>query len=313
MAATHAHVAPWKKEEVQELVALIEANPVIAVVNVQGIPAAQMAKMRKSLRDDATIKVSKNTLLNLALKEAGKKTPGLEKLASKIDGQTALIATKMNPFRLYKRLEQSKSKAPARGGEVAPEDIRVYKGETQFKPGPIVGELQKAGIPAKIDQGKVMIAQDKLLVKQGDRIPQEVAQMLTRLEIFPLIVGMDLKAAFDEGTVYGNDSLSVDYLGSLVSAHQAAVNLAVNAPIPATGVMTTMLAVYHSRALGVAVKILEKDPNAVSDAVKEALANRSAASAASAGPAAAAKPAEKEEAPPPSEEEAAAGLGSLFG
>lgn len=312
MAATQAHVAPWKKEEVQELVALIEANPVIAVVNVQGIPAAQMARMRKSLRDDATIKVSKNTLLTLALKEAGKKTAGLEKLAGKIDGQTALIATKMNPFRLYKRLEQSKSKAPARGGEVAPEDIKVYKGETPFKPGPIVGELQKAGIPAKIDQGKVMIASDKVLVKQGDRIPQDVAQMLTRLEIFPLIVGMDLKAAFDDGTVYGNDSLSVDYLGSLLAAHQTAVNLAVNAPIVASGVMPTLLAVYHARALGVATKILEKDPNAVSDAVKEALANR----ATSAAPAAGAAPAKAEEKPEeaaPTEEEAAAGLGSLFG
>ena len=312
MAATQAHVAPWKKEEVQELVALIEANPVIAVVNVQGIPAAQMAKMRKSLREDATIKVSKNTLLTLALKEAGKKHAGLDKLADKIDGQTALIATKMNPFRLYKRLEQSKSKAPARGGEVAPEDIKVYKGETQFKPGPIVGELQKAGIPAKIDQGKVMISADKVLVKQGDRIPQDVAQMLTRLEIFPLIVGMDLKAAFDEGTVYGIDALSVDYLASIIAAHQQAMNLAVNAPIPAKGAIDLTIATYHARALAVASKMMEKDPNAVSDAVKEALANRATAAPA-AGAAPAAKAEEKEEEKGPTEEEAAAGLGALFG
>ncbi|HLE97760.1 MAG TPA: 50S ribosomal protein L10, partial [Candidatus Thermoplasmatota archaeon] len=222
-----AHVALWKKEEVEHLVELLESNPVVAVANVQGIPAAQMAKMRKTLREDATIKVAKNTLLTIALKEAGKRHAGLEKLADKIDGQTAVIVTRMNPFRLYKRLEQSKTKAPARGGEIAPEDIRVTKGETPFKPGPIVGELQKAGIPAKIDQGKVMISADKVLVKQGDRIPQAVAQMLTRLEIFPLIVGMDLKAAYDDGTVYGIDALSVDYVKSLVAAHQQAVNLAV--------------------------------------------------------------------------------------
>ena len=307
-----AHVALWKKEEVEHLVELLESNPVVAVANVQGIPAAQMAKMRKTLREDATIKVSKNTLLTLALKEAGKRHAGLEKLADKIDGQTAVIVTRMNPFRLYKRLEQSKTKAPARGGEIAPEDIKVVKGETPFKPGPIVGELQKAGIPAKIDQGKVMISADKTLVKQGDRIPQEVAQMLTRLEIFPLIVGMDLKAAFDDGTIYGSDSLSVDYVQSVIGAHQHAVNLAVYAAIPAPEVIPVLLSTSYAKGLALASIILEKNPDALGEEAKAALANRAAAPAASAG-APAAKAEEKKEEEKVSEEDAMAGLGSLFG
>src|SRR5207245_1547002 len=86
-----------------------------------------------------------------------------------------------------------------RGGEIAPEDLWVRGGETPFKPGPVVGELQKAGIPAAIERGKVVIRQDKLMVKAGARIPRDVAQQLARLEIFPLVVGLDLRGAQEQG------------------------------------------------------------------------------------------------------------------
>ncbi|MHB8605701.1 MAG: 50S ribosomal protein L10 [Thermoplasmatota archaeon] len=307
-----AHVAEWKKKELAELVELIRESPVIGVANVDGIPSAQMQMMRKNLRADATIKISKNTLLTLALKEAGRDKPGAEELSQKLNGSTALIATKMSPFKLYRTLEKAKTKAPARGGELAPEDIWVREGETQFKPGPIVGELQKAGIPAKIDGGKVVISKDKLLVKQGDKIPQETAQMLTRLEIFPLIVGMDLKAAYDKGTVYGTDSLSVDYVGQLQQAHREALALAVNAPIPAKGAMEFILASAYAKMLALASVASEKNAEAVDDDLKEKLANRTSAAAAAPAVAGEAKKEEVEE-KGASEEEAMAGLGSLFG
>lgn len=312
MAQMHtAHVAPWKKDEVADLVRLLREYPVICIASVGGIPAAQMVKMRKSLRDDAEIKVVKNTLAVIALREAGRSTKGIENLVGQMNGPTAIIATKMNPFRLYKKLESSKTKAPAKGGEVAPEDIGVAKGETPFKPGPIVGELQKVGIPAKIDQGKVMISADKVLVKAGDKIPQEVAAALTRLEIFPLIVGMDVRAVYEDGTIYGRDTLSVDYTGNLVLAHQAAINLAVFAGITEPGTITILLANSYAKALGLASVILEKNPEALGEAAKAALADRPAAGAAPA--AGEAKKEEKEEEKGPSEEEAMAGLGSLFG
>lgn len=312
MAQIHsAHVAPWKKDEVQELVRLLRDYPVIGIARVGGIPAAQMVKMRKNMRDDAEIKVVKNTLAVLALKEAGRSNRGLEQLVDKMEGPTAIIATKINPFRLYKKLESSKTKAPAKGGDTAPEDISVQKGETPFKPGPIVGELQKAGIPAKIDQGKVMISADKVLVKAGDKIPQDVAQMLTRLEIFPMIVGMDVRAIYEGGTVYGRDSLSVDYTSELISAHHQAINLAVFAGITEPGTITIVLASSHAKALGLASVILEKNPEALGEAAKAALANRATAAPTAAASGAAKEEEKKEEAP--SEEEAMAGLGSLFG
>lgn len=308
----HAHVAKWKKEEVEEIVALLKENPVIGLANVDAIPSAQMQTMRKALREDATVKISKNTLLALALKEVGASRAGLEGLTGNMQGSTAIIATKMKPHRLYRRLEASKTKAPLKTGQKALEDITVPKGETQFKPGPIVGELQKAGIPAAIDAGKVVIKQNKVVLKAGEAASQDLATMLSRLEIFPMTVGMDLKAVFDDGTIYTREMLSVDEVARLQQAHRQALNLAVFAAYPTKDSLPFLLSKAYSGLIGVAGKLNDE---ASSDKIKEAVAARAAAAAAApkAGPAAAKAEEEKPEEKGPSEEEAMAGLGALFG
>ncbi|HEV8359894.1 MAG TPA: 50S ribosomal protein L10 [Candidatus Thermoplasmatota archaeon] len=255
---THkAHVSPAKKAELEAIIKILQDAEVVALGNIQGIPAPSMLKMRRELRKEATMKVTKNTLLVLALKEAGQSKPGLAELVDKVNGPTVLITTKMNPFRLYKKLEQSKSKAPARGGEKAPDDIWVYKGDTPFKPGPVVGELQRSGIPAAIDEGKVVIKSDKLLVKKGEAIPQNIAQGLTRLEIFPLTIGLDVQAVYEKGMIYGADVLGIDeakVLADLTKAVRAATNLSVNAGYPTKQTIEIMLQKAHREAIAVAVE-----------------------------------------------------------
>ncbi|SRR5581483_3226669 len=307
----HAHVAKWKKEELAEIVTLLKDSPVIGLANVDAIPSAQMHAMRKALREDATIKISKNTLLTLALKQVGANKKGLDNLTSNIGGSTAIIATKMKPHRLYRRLEASKTKAPIKIGQKAPEDISVAKGETQFKPGPIVGELQRAGIPAAIDAGKVVIKQNKVVLKAGEAATPDLATMLARLEIFPMTVGMDLKAVFEDGTVYTRDMLAVDETARLQQAHVQAINLAVFAGYPTKTTIPFLIGKAYSGLIGVAGKLSE---DAKSDALKNALASRAAAAAAAPQAASAEKKEEeKPEEKGPSEEEAMAGLGALFG
>ncbi len=305
------HIAPWKRKEVSDLVELLKSTPVIGVANVDGIPSAQMQVMRKSLRDDATLKISKNTLLQLALKEVGMAKEGIIGLSENVDGSTVIIATRMRPHRLYRRLEASKTKAPARGGQKAPDDIKVPKGETQFKPGPIVGDLQKAGIPAAIDKGKVVVKKDALVLKAGDTASADLATALTRLEIYPITVGMTLRAVFEDGTIYGRDMLSVDETARLMQAHAQALNLAVFAAYPTKASINYLLAKAFTGLIGVGGKL---NDDAKSPAVKAALDN--AASAAAAAPVASGDKKKEEEEPEEegaSEEEAMAGLGALFG
>ena len=149
-----AHVAPEKKEVVANLVRRLEGSPVIAIVNVHGIPGPQFQAMRSKLRGTAELTVAKNSLLRIALRGAAGTRGGIEGLADVIAGQTAVVTATVNPFRLFQQLEATKAPAPARGGEVAPEDIWVREGETPFKPGPI--EAVRLSIERNIEFGGVI-------------------------------------------------------------------------------------------------------------------------------------------------------------
>src|SRR2546422_217415 len=167
------HVAPYKKQLVEDLAARCAAARVVGVANIHGIPAPQFQAIRKKLS------------------------------------------------------------------------------------GPVVGELQKAGIPAAIERGKVVIRQDKLLVKTGQRIPRDVAQQLARLEIFPLVVGLDLRGAYEAGTVFRREALAIDdaiVRGQIGQAGRQAFALALEIAYVTRETIGPLLAKAHAQALGLAVE-----------------------------------------------------------
>ena len=225
-----AHVAKWKYGEIEELSSLLTSNKVIGIVEIGGIPSPQMQQMRKNLQGLAQIRSAKNTLILKALDETGKQVKGISDLKEAITGQTAVIATDMNPFKLFSQIKSTRTMAPAKGGETAAHDIVVKAGDTPFKPGPVVGELQKAGIPAAIQEGKVIIKEDKVIVPAGKKIPADVAQMLTRLEIFPIEIGITLHAVYEDGNILKLDVLDIDidaFKSRMAQASNNAFNLAV--------------------------------------------------------------------------------------
>jgi large subunit ribosomal protein L10 len=333
-----AHVAAWKKEAVADLALRIGKSKVVGVIDVSGVPAPALQTIRTNLRDKADIVMLKNTLLKIALQEAAKNRKGLEKLVDEVDGQCAIVTTKLNPFKLFKQLDATKTKMPAKGGEIAPEDIEVKAGDTPFKPGPVVGELQKAGLPAAIEQGKVVIKKDKVLVKQGDKIPREVALVLSKLEIFPLTVGLNLHAAFEDGMVYAKDVLAVDdaeYLGRILKAASSALNLSVFIAFPTKQSIRVMLAKAHMNALNLAVNgqianketiklmlakanaqmlsLASKVPAALDDDLKATLSSKPMPPEDKSGDGKKDEKKEEKKEEKVSEAEAAAGLGALFG
>lgn len=341
----HAHVAPWKKDEVQRLARIIKDNPVVGVAQVGGIPGPQIQQMRGSLRGKVHVLGSKNSLLRIAIEEAAKDRPGLDGLAQRVEGQAVLLATTMNPFKLYKALAAGASMAPLKGGQTSPVDVMVPKGGTPFGPGPIVGELQKVGIPAKIEAGKVVITKDVTPVKVGQVVSHELAGMLAKLEIRPVQIKIDLRAAFEQDTIFLPDALAVDdtvILAQLGLAVRTAHELSLQTGWITSATADALLGRAYKQAIAL---VLEKNLS-VDQAVeatitadyakvlasigkKEAdlseelkkrlgesvkiLSQVAAAAPASAGKPAAAKAEEKPEEKGVSEEEAAAGLGALFG
>lgn len=219
-----AHVAKWKHGEVSELTTLLTRHHVIGIANIGGIPGPQLQHMRGNIRKKSEIRAAKNTLILRALDDAEKNLKGISSLKNDVKGQAVIIASDLNPFALFKEIKATRTKAPAKGGETASSDIEVKAGDTPFKPGPIVGELQKAGIPAAIQEGKVTIKNDKVLVHAGEKISKEVAQMLTRLEIYPIEIGMNLYAVYENGEIYKPEVLDIDMDKFMVQLHTASYN-----------------------------------------------------------------------------------------
>ena len=250
-----AHVAQWKFKEVEELKNIINSYPSIAIVGIENIPAPQMQKLREKIREIGVLRVSKNRLIKRALEEVGGR---IKDLANSISGQTAILATKENPFELYKFIKESITKAPAKGGEIAQHDIEVKAGETPFKPGPIVGELQKVGIPAAIEGGKVVIKKDKVLVRAGEEISKEIAQALTRLEIYPIEIGLNLRAVYEDGVIFTPDVLEIDeekFRSELITAIRNAFLLAVDRKWATPETINYLISKAYQDALALSMSI----------------------------------------------------------
>lgn len=341
MALYTHHLPRWKKEEVEAIKRGVAEHTLVGVVDMYGIPASQVQQIRRNLRGTATVKMARNTLIEHALTELG---GSVEALKEHAEGQSALIFTDENPFKLFKLLEKTKTKMAAKPGETAPEDLVVPKGPTSFKPGPIVGELQQVGIPAAIEGGKVKIRETKTVVKKGEVISKKVADALVKLGIKPMDVGLVLQAAYYRNTIFTPDLLAIDqeaYANNIALAARQAFNLSVNAAIPTPTTIGAIIgrAVREARSVGVEAPIYEKDiadliiARAQREMLVVALAAqdhgfeldeatlKAASAATAAAPAAApaaveAKPEEEEteeEKKEEEEESGMAGLGALFG
>jgi large subunit ribosomal protein L10 len=279
MALYTRHLPAWKKTEVEEIKKNTAKYTLVGLVDMYGIPAAQVQQIRRNLRGKAVIKVMRNTLIKHALKEIGGQVSGLSKF---ISGHSAIIFSNDNPFRLFKQLEKTKTRMAAKAGETAPEDIVVEKGPTSFKPGPIVGELQQAGIPAAIEGGKVKIRETRTIVKKGAVISAKVADVMIKLDIKPMDVGLALQAAFYGGDVYEPSVLAIDetaILGQVRLAAAQAFNLSVHAAIPTKETIAPILtkAVREAKSLAVEAAIYEKDvvDAIIGKAQKESIALKS--------------------------------------
>ncbi len=336
------HVAEWKKEEVAELEDLTNSHDVIALVDLTDIPARQLQIMRKSLRENAKLRVSRKNFIKIALRNSESET--VEGLTDYIEGQTAMVFTEMNPFKLFKILEDSKTEAPAKAGSISPVDIEVPAGDTSFPPGPFLGELQQVGIPAKIDQGSIVVTDDAVVVNEGEEISQDVADILAKLEIYPMEVGINLLAVCEGNTIYTTDVLELDEeetLDSITSAYQNAMNLALNANIVNSTTAPILIQNAARNALNLAInaniltsettdQILSKaysqmlavagqlSDEALSDELKEKLSSQPQASTETTEDneeeqEEAQEEPEEEEEEEEAEEAAAAGLGALFG
>src|SRR3990170_5266025 len=122
-----AKVPDYKKKLVQDMISLMRRYNIIGVVNMSNLPAPQLQSMRSELRGKIELFMTKKRLMKIAIGKIKDEKKNIEELVKYFEGMPALIFTNENPFKLSKILQKSKTSAPAKPGQIAPNDIIIRK------------------------------------------------------------------------------------------------------------------------------------------------------------------------------------------
>ncbi|MDP2666568.1 MAG: 50S ribosomal protein L10 [Candidatus Diapherotrites archaeon] len=254
------HTRAWKEGEVTRLVTLAKEYPVIAVADLKDFPANLYGSLKTRLAGKAVVTVSKRKMMHRALEQAGVES----KLKENVQGNAALIFSRVNPFELFSLIKQSSGKVSARVGQLAPEDITIPAGDTGLPPGPALSDLKAAGLVVKVQGATIAIVSDKLVAKKGEPISAPVANVLGKLGIKPIRLRLNVMSALEGNQLYPANLLDIDedaVFASFIRAEQDAFNLAFNARVysPRVTEMLLMQAFRESKAVALEGNILTPD------------------------------------------------------
>ncbi len=334
-------VMSWKRDTVKDLYEVIKSGETLAVIDIHGVPADTMIGMRAGLRENMAVRVAKKRLMRLAWEQAGKDLDVLEELFEGAVQPAVVSTSEFNSFEVYSELKKTEAGRPAKPGDVAPVDIIVEKQDTGMPPGPIVGELNSVGIPAKIMGGSVHIQKQHVALKAGEVFEGDLGMLLGQIGIKPIVTGLRLCGTYEDGVVFSPSTLDIDFeqfKQDLIGMAAGGFNLACNIAWFTSQTMPTLLAKASGEALAVALEAAivtaETLPHLIGRAQRSAMgiagsldssalddelaamlgAAATAATAAAVEESASDAPAEAEEEDEEEEEEGGfAGLGDLFG
>ena len=243
----------------------------IALIKMEKVRSEQIMAIRKKFGDELKILMVKNKIAMKAL--SGLDVKGIDKLLNELRGQNAFIFTDINPFKLYLLLEKEKVYLPAKGGDVATDEIMVPAGNTGLPPGPILSEFREAKIPTKIEGGTVWISNDTIVAKPGDVIDHKLASLLSKLDIKPIKAGLSIYLALEDGLLYKSDDLKIDLdatLDEIKQSHAQALNLAVNSGYPTRESIEHIVRKAYTDARALAVNSGYPDKEVISDILAKA-------------------------------------------
>ena len=246
-------VSQKKLDTVKQVSAEIKDYSIIGILDMHKLPAKQLYDIRNKLRGKAKILMVKKRLIKYIFKDAGKKD--IDKLLDFIQGEPALLLSKEDPFKLAKVIMQSKSKAKAKAGDIAPEKIVIKSGPTSLPPGPAIGDLQRMKIPAMVQGDKIHVREDTTVAKEGDEISGDLAGLLGKLSIEPMEISLNLVAVWDNAVIYDKSVLFIpteQYLDDIKQAHAKAFNLAFNIGYYTEDNIPLFLSKAHSEAVALA-------------------------------------------------------------
>jgi len=202
----------------------------------------------------------------------------VEALLPYVKGNVGLVFTNEDLNSTKEVVESFKQKAPAKVGQVAPEDVFVEPGPTGMEPTQ-TSFLQALNIASKIVKGQVEISNRVHLVKTGEKVGPSEAALMDKLNIMPFSYKAQVTTIFDAGFVYPSSFLSLganDVLGTLSKGLQRVAAISLQIGFPSLASVPHLLARAYRNLISVSletnydfeastkVKEYLKDPSAFS-------------------------------------------------
>ncbi|MFH1779635.1 MAG: 50S ribosomal protein L10 [Candidatus Micrarchaeota archaeon] len=220
-----------KNKLVEDIKKDLSSFSTVAIVSNASLPASRYNAIRKKTVSQAKFDFARHSLLLKAINEG---RPDAKELTKYLGNGSVLLLSNLDAFKLFKLFKQNRIKGSAKAGQIAPMDLIIPAGETNLPPGPVLTDLKNAKIKARIQGPKVVISEDALVAKKGDVITPVVANVLSKLGIQPMDVGLTVTAVFDKGVVYEGSVLNIDeeeFKSRLALGHVQALSLCVFAGI----------------------------------------------------------------------------------
>lgn len=197
-----------KEKKVNELADKIKNSKTLIIVSVKSLPSRQFQEIKKGVREHAEIKVAKKNIMLRAIKSIGKDS--ILELEKYIGENCAFAISDVEGYNLAGILLKKKNPVYAKAGQVSPTEIYVKEGPTNLVPGPAISELGALGIQISVENGKIAIKKEKLILKQGDTITPAVAAILQKLDIKPFSIGLEPICIYDvdTGKTYSNININ---------------------------------------------------------------------------------------------------------
>lgn len=251
--------AQWKQDTVLELITDINKYKTVALLDMENLPAKQLQIIKKKIRSRTELKMTRKNFILRAIDSASKEEA--KKLINHISGMPALLFSNESAFELFKILKQNMSPAAAKAGQKSPKEILIGAGPTSFAPGPIISDLGKVGLKTGIEGGKIVIKEEKIVAKEGDVISEDLANVLSKLEIHPMKIGINMICALEDNYLFMKDILNIDeeeFLRNIKNSYLDTLKLAVGARILTAESAPILIknAYTDAKKLGIGAEIL---------------------------------------------------------
>jgi len=263
----------WKASYFTKVVQLLDEYPKCFIVGADNVGSNQMQQIRISLRGLGIVLMGKNTMMRKAIKGHLENNAALEKLLPHIRGNVGFVFTKGDLAEIRDRLTESKVRAPARAGAIAPLAVVIPAQNTGLGPEK-TSFFQALSIPTKISKGTIEIINDVPILKPGDKVGASEATLLNMLNISPFSYGLLIEQVYDSGSIFSPDILDIkpeDLRAKFQSgvANLAAVCLQIGYPTIASAPHSIANGFKNLLAIAAETAVEFKEANTIKEYIKD--------------------------------------------